>query len=106
MHLKALCFSTLLFLLPIVRATSIAEINRANQALQVQTENNDADVKALTVANALLKSKVLLVFVTKRDPPPPLRHHPGRRQRPFRSRRRHRQGAKERSRNDRDRGQG
>lgn len=45
-------------MLPIVRAAGIGQVNGANLALQEETEKDDGNVEAVTIANALLKSQV------------------------------------------------
>lgn len=65
MHLKTLLISTLLSSIPIIRAaTSIAEVNAANQALAKQADDNDAFVQKLNVANVATNEKVRLISTT------------------------------------------
>ena len=58
MHLKPFLFFALLFILPIVRAANIGQVNGAILALEEETKNDDSDVEAVNVVNALLKSQV------------------------------------------------
>ena len=62
MHFKTLLISTLLSSIPVIRAaTSIADVNAANQALSKQADDNDAFVQKLNVANVATNEKVRLM---------------------------------------------
>ena len=62
MHFKTLLISTLLSSIPVIRAaTSIADVNAANQALAKQADDNDAFVQKLNVANVATNEKVRLI---------------------------------------------
>ena len=59
MHFKTLLISTLLSSIPLIRAaTSIADVNAANQALAKQADDNDAFVEKLNAVNVALNGKV------------------------------------------------
>ena len=58
MHLKPLLISTVLFLLPVVHAAGIGEVNGANIALEEEANKDDSNVEALTAVNALTKAPV------------------------------------------------
>ena len=65
MHFKTLLISTLLSSIPVIRAaTSIADVNAANQALAKQADDNDAFVQKLNVANVATNEKVRLISTT------------------------------------------
>ncbi len=58
MHLKHLLISTVLFLLPIVHAAGIGEVNGANLALEEEANKDDSNVEALNALNAVTNGKV------------------------------------------------
>ena len=65
MHFKTLLISTLLSSIPVIRAaTSIADVNAANQALAKQADDNDAFVQDVNAVNAVTDGKVRLPSTT------------------------------------------
>ena len=62
MHLRPCLVSTVLFLLPVVHAVGINEINGANLALEEEANNGDSDVKSLNVLNAVTNAEVCPTF--------------------------------------------
>ena len=59
MHFKTLLISTLLSSIPVIRAaTSLADVNAANQALANQASDNDGAVRNLNDLNVVTKGNV------------------------------------------------
>ena len=59
MHFKTLLISTLLSSIPVIcAATTLADVNGANQALANQASDNDGTVKNLNAVNVITEGNV------------------------------------------------
>lgn len=69
MHLRPFLVSTVLFLLPVVHAAGIGEVNGANMALEEEADKYDSNVQNLGVLNnALINGNVRPIFLVTSVP--------------------------------------